>query len=65
MPGKSTAAKRRGRPPKKGRLALTTQQLRAHNLRQKEKEEKEAHDEAAAAIAARLPRLRLLQLPRT
>ena len=52
MSGKSTAAKRRGRAPKKGTLALTTQQLRAHNLRQKEKEDKEANDEAAAAVAA-------------
>ena len=53
MSGKSTA-KRRGRPPKKGRLALTTQQLYTRNLRQKEKEkeEKEADDEEAAAVAA-------------
>ena len=51
---RQSTAKRRGRPPKKGRLALTTQQLYTRNLRQKEKEKekKEADDEEAAAVAA-------------
>ena len=47
-----TATKRRGRPPKKGRLCLKWRQQLERKLRRREKEEREADDEAAASVAA-------------
>ena len=48
----SGTGKRRGRPPKKGRLSLNRRQRLGRERRKKEKEEEEADGEEAAAAAA-------------